>query len=532
LTQNNSSKASKWANFLVFAASLVPVILLLFVFSQRIAYPFDIEWAEGTALNQVFRILSNERIYSQPSLTFAPLVYTPLYYYVSAGISRLIEPGFFALRLVSVLSVVGASFLIYWIVLKQTLNHLSSWLAACLYLGCYDLAGGYYDLARVDSFFILIVLLALFVFIYEKSNLSKILVGILIAAAFFVKQTAIVLFFPILIIINLLDFKKYWPMFVSAVIGIAVPWILIDLSTEGYFSYYIYNLPRQHGLSILSAINFWIGDTIRPLGITFGLIILYLLIYIDAKQMERLAEEDTSATNRNRLQIIQIKNPVIKILLFSICAVGVSWVTRSTNGGGSNNVMLAYVSLALCFGLGFDRLTTYFNNRLKGKASLLPLIVPAVVTLQFIGLIYNPFKYVPNKTDFYINGVLVDELNQEENFLIPFRSHFNPTLGRNMKIHIINLFEFTGYFKGDILPEGIILVEELKNNICDQDYGIIVLDQPIPWIEEQVRAAYEEVDLAMGENGLIVGRQSSATEWQQGFWNVYKPKQETIAVCP
>jgi hypothetical protein len=248
--------------------------------------------------------------------------------------------------------------------------------------------------------------------------------------------------------------------------------------------------------------------------------------------MERLAEEDTSATNRNRLQIIQIKNPVIKILLFSICAVGVSWVTRSTNGGGSNNVMLAYVSLALCFGLGFDRLTTYFNNRLKGKASLLPLIVPAVVTLQFIGLIYNPFKYVPNKTDFYINGVLVDELNQEENFLIPFRSHFNPTLGRNMKIHIINLFEFTGYFKGDILPEGIILVEELKNNICDQDYGIIVLDQPIPWIEEQVRAAYEEVDLAMGENGLIVGRQSSATEWQQGFWNVYKPKQETIAVCP
>jgi hypothetical protein len=212
--------------------------------------------------------------------------------------------------------------------------------------------------------------------------------------------------------------------------------------------------------------------------------------------------------------------------------MGVSWVTRSTNGGGSNNVMVAYVSLALCFGLGFDRINTYFNRKLEGISRLLPLILPALVILQFIGLVYNPFKYLPNQTDYFLNGLLVEELNTEERFLVPFRSHFNAVLGRDMQIHIVNLFEFTGYFQGDILPEGIQLVDELRENICAQDYGMIVLDQPVPWIEEQVKAAYEQVDLLNDQNDFIIERQSLATEWQQGFWNVYKPKQETVKTCP
>jgi len=532
LKQLLKTDGKKLVNFLLFGVTLLPLIFYIFVISNRASYPFDIEWAEGAALNQVNWILKNGDLYVKPTIQFAPLVYTPLYYYLSAAVLTLLQKSFLAMRLVSILSSFGTAGLIFWLIKRETNEPLIGWISASLYLACFGLSDGFYDLARVDSLYILMLVMGLFVFRLARTRWGYAGAGCLVALAFYSKQSAVIVFFPLICYVLVMNWKKAWPILLTVGVGIALPYYLFNKGA-GWFSYYIYNLPAEHGYSLLSAVNFWVGDILKPLAIAIGFIMFYGL----SRTIQRKAEQpdcpqkatNPSVRNSDWESNLSRSSGDSMYILFAIGAIGSAWITRSTNGGGSNNGMSAYLAIAILFGLGFNyaRLLVYNENRADQRFQL---TISGLVLIQFLILTYNPFSYIPTNTDREINQKLLNEISAAPGqVLIPYRSHLPELVRKNPQIHMINLFEFTGYFNHIVTPEGRELVEQIRANICSQQYSLIILDQPVPWLEEQIMHAYSRKD---NSHFAVSGFQSKATEWQQGFDFRFEPKEDyDYAAC-
>ena len=99
----------------------------------RIPYPFELEWLEAASLEHVRRVRFGEPLYVPPSVDFIPLIYTPLFYWISAALSWITGIGLHTLRLVSFLSSLGVLFVIFRLVSKETASFSCALLAASLF---------------------------------------------------------------------------------------------------------------------------------------------------------------------------------------------------------------------------------------------------------------------------------------------------------------------------------------------------------------------------------------------------------------
>ena len=122
----------------------------LFIIFSRMLYPYQLEWMEGAGLVQVNRLLAGKTLYVPPSIDFVPLIYPPLYFYVSAGIAKMIGLGFGALRLVSFLSSVLCAASIYLAVKEKTNSKFAALLGAGCFSSTFMLTGQWFDIARTD----------------------------------------------------------------------------------------------------------------------------------------------------------------------------------------------------------------------------------------------------------------------------------------------------------------------------------------------------------------------------------------------
>jgi 4-amino-4-deoxy-L-arabinose transferase-like glycosyltransferase len=515
-------------NLLVFAISLIPFILYIYIAGQRIGLPFDVEWAEGAAVNQVNQILSGNALYLKPTVHFSPLVYTPLYYYVSSAVAVFTNDVLFSLRLVSVVSSFGSAAVIFWLVKRETGNSFAGWLSGILFLACFELSNGFYDLARVDSFYILITLLVLTAVLTAKRKAGLGISGVLFAVAFFTKQSALIVFFPLIIYFVFFDFKRTWIFLAAAMAGIGIPLLLISANSNGWFGYYIFMLPKEHGYSIIDAINFWVGDTLRPLGIAMGFLVLNFLPKIVLHRNENGQGKDATPKEK-KIEFIKTKidlaksNTDVIYLLFVIGAFLAAWITRSSNGGGSNNSMSAYAALAIMFGLGYD-LALQKAKKANLDAAITHVFISTLVIIQLVSLTYNPFNYIPTKADRAANLLLLELIDETPGeVLIPYRSHLPGLVNKETYIHVVNLFEITGYFHGEIQPEGHEIINEIRQGICEQKYSVIILDQPVPWFGEQISGMY---GLSKDSQFEIIGTGSREMLWQDGLDHIYFPIEE------
>jgi len=514
LTPINKLRIKKYSNILVFSITLVPLILFFFVIWNRITLPFVFEWGESAGVNQINRILSGADLYGQPALDFTPLVYTPLYYYLAAGLSAIIGNPLFSARIISLVSTIGSVVLIGRIVHKETKNYLIAWISGMFFLACFSIGDGFYDLARVDSLFILFVLIAFNVVMGAKNKTGYMVFGLLVVIGFFIKQSFIIVFLPLQIYLFLKQKEKIWTAFAIEIIGLAVPLYIINSYTNGWFFYYIFDLPGEHGYSLVSAVNFWISDTIGPLGIGFVFCLFFLLAY---KSDFLSSKPDAIIEGKKEVQVGS-RDIWFVYLLFLVGAAGTAWITRSSNGGGANNCILIYSALAIGFGLGAGLVLR--NNWVESSPWFYGFIA-IVISIQFVGLFYNPFVFLPTEDEVRLNELMAERIaNLDLQVLIPYRSHLSYELGGRPQIHIVNLFELTGYFRGEIQPAGYDLVEKIRNKICFQDYGMVVLDQPVPWIEDQLEIAYEQEELF--EYSVLSA--SDLLDWQVGLEESYTQK--------
>jgi 4-amino-4-deoxy-L-arabinose transferase-like glycosyltransferase len=156
----------------------------------RLDHPFELEWVEGFFVEIVARIRDGKAIYVEPSLDFISCIYTPLYFYVSAAVSIALGSGFAPLRAVSLLATLGSCGVLYGMAWRETRSHWPGWLAAGTFAAAFAASGAWYDLARVDSLFLFLLLLGMATLRAARSGWGIAASALFVTLSFLTKQTA------------------------------------------------------------------------------------------------------------------------------------------------------------------------------------------------------------------------------------------------------------------------------------------------------------------------------------------------------
>ena len=354
----------------VVAAAVASVAVYAYVALSRMSFPYDLEWIEGAVLQHVERAEAGQALYTTPSLDFTALLYAPLYYYVCAAFGSLFEVDLSLLRAVSFAASIGAMALAYVLVRRETASRAAGVVAAGLFAACYDLSGGWLDLARVDSLFLLFLMAALVVARSARGRWGAVGAAVLLVLATYTKQQAAVAV-PAIFLFFLLG-RRDRTLAVTfgavATVGLVGVYLAADLASDGWFSYYFLELAGQHPWAT-QYIRLFFTDDLWPLTPALALCGLVVWRWWKEDQRERL----------------------FFYVPLGLAIAGGSYLSRVHEGGYPNVVLPTYLFIAV---LAAIALGTAFEAR-----RALPLVVPLAFVVQFALLAYNPGDYIPSDAE-------------------------------------------------------------------------------------------------------------------------------------
>ena len=370
----------------IVVVSVLPLARFVATALARIGYPYDLEWCEGGTLGHIRVVLAGQHIYREPSFEFTPYIYPPLYYYVSALVSLFVGAGHLAPRLVSFISILGCFVLLARWVRDETDDPVAGVAAVGLLSAIYQLTGYWFELARVDAFFLLLVFSSHMLARTATTDRRAALVGVLIAAACFTKQLGIPLAVPALVLLLLRSFRL-------AVVAASVSGVLVlvtglafSISTHGWFLYYVLDLPSRHQIQWE---RFWPSAQTFFLSTTFPLTLGGLLMICGLGFGRR-------AWKRWLFHA-----------LFVGLAVTTSFLPFLKSGGYPNGLIPAYAALALAGGIGIGAVR-------RARSPLGPLgpslAVCAALALQFAVLDYDGKAALPSPDDLESNQKVMSRL--------------------------------------------------------------------------------------------------------------------------
>jgi len=361
-----TERAYRW---LAMAGAVVFLGLFVVLALRRMAYPYELEWMEGGMVDEVRRILEGKQLYAAPTVDYVPYVYTPGFFYVAAGFARLLGIGFLPLRLVSFLSSLGCFGVLFLIVRRETGDSALGLIAAGLEAATFHISGSWFDIARSDSLFLLLFLLALYCLRFHPTTRGWALAGALFAAAFLAKQTALFAASPVLIWAILTNWRRGLvcaAVFGGLVGGISLGW---NLLSHGWYDYYVFELPRHHVIVKGLWWKFWTLDLAKRFPIP--MLLAVPLFAIRTKDSARWFYAAVAAG-----------------------LIGASWLIRVRAGSYDNILIPAYAALALLAPLGVVALASQVG--LRGWLSCAGL---AAIAIQFLLLWYPPAKELPTEAD-------------------------------------------------------------------------------------------------------------------------------------
>ena len=450
----SSAGAPRAARILALAIGLVYVAVFLLVALGRIGYPFELEWMEGGAIAHVQRILAGQALYVPPSLDFVPFIYSPLYFYLSAGPSAVLGVGFVPLRLVSLVAALGCLVLIYLHVKRETGDRPAALLSACLFAAIYEISGAWLDLARVDSLFLLFLLAAIYALRAPASWSSQLAAGLLLSLSFLTKQTALVAGAPLML--WALWFRRRLSLwFIGPVIGIiGLTTLLLDLAHDGWYAYYLFQPSQDPGVPRV-LLTFWTEDLLAQLPVALLLVVAYF--------WGRLAGDRREA--------------VAFYVLLAVGTLGASWFSRLRSGGYLNVLLPAYACLSLLFGLGAHRLLETIRKRGGPRSSWLETAVYAAVAVQLALLAYDPRRLVPSPDDLRAGNECVAKIAEfDGEVYVPFHAYLADRAGKRAW--------GSGNAGGDVFrsgdnPTSRALVGEIRLALREQRFAAILLDDSV-----------------------------------------------------
>lgn len=450
---------------LVVVAALGNVILFLTLAVLRLSYPFDLEWVEGGQVDEIVRIAQGQSIFGPPSVHFVPFSYAPLFFYVSAGVTRLIGPGFAAPRLVSGLATVGCFVLLYALTARGSKAVVPGIVAAGLYAASYQFTGTWMDLAKTDSLFLLLILVAFWVGIRVPGRAGMLISGCLFVAAFYTKQMALPVVLVLAPISLLVTRGRTWLQWVSAgMLGMLV-FTGADLATDGWFSFYSFDTLSYHE----RAGDFWLVWKLMLPRMWPAMIVGFMVVIWDLVAWRRTGKRPEA----DGLQVIGL----------CLALVLASWAVYQKVWTYANGLMPAAMGLALLTGLGLGRVWPSGAAQHRRACRAAVVVGLCLVVCQFSLLAYNPVEQLPSREDRLAGEALVARLSElPGEVLVYHRGYLATQAGKGTGLHGAAYGDVVGPNRpprsDDYRRRKEMVRETLRSAITGQSFDWIISAEP------------------------------------------------------
>ncbi|HLI57266.1 MAG TPA: glycosyltransferase family 39 protein, partial [Actinomycetota bacterium] len=365
-----------WASLVARAMTVLAVIaavgaiaLYLVLAIKRVGYPYAIEWLEGGAVEEVGRVLHGRQIYTAPSINYVAYPYTPLYFWVSAAVARLTGLSYLPLRLVSMTASLASVALLYRLVADEG-GRVAGAVAGGLFAAAFRWTGGFYDVSRVDSLMMALVLACLLMVARARRPAGFAVAGVLAFLAALTKQSALIAVAPVAVwlVARPGTSRRNGLIFVgAALIPLAGVALALDATTSGWFATITGGVLLGHGVDPTWWLGFWRLDlfpTVLP-----GAALVALAVILCARGRR-------ASSGRLGLYLCAGAGMVLA-----------AYVSRLHSASSENVLIPVAAALALLGGLAFAGLA--------GRRAGLRMLVAALCLAQFGLLAYNPAAQLP-----------------------------------------------------------------------------------------------------------------------------------------
>ena len=357
-------------------ASIAAVAVYLVVALLRVGHPFELQWMEGGSVDHVRRVLAGESIYPAPSVEFASYTYPPLYSLVSAGVAWVGGVGFLPLRLVSLASSVGTMAVLAIFVRRRTSQWTAGLVAAGVFAASFRATGAWYDVARVDSLFVFLLILAVAVAASARTWRGALVGGALFALASLTKQTAVFVAAPVSLLLLLRRFRIGLTLLGAWAVPLLVVSLGLSWATGGWYWYETVEVLLGHPVER----GAWISFPLRDIGLPLAPA-LALVACAGAVSLVRRSRSSTAG-----------RKPFTGLEVVAVGGMFAgAWVARLHRGGYDDVLIPAYAGTALLVGLAVGYLR---SRRAAAQAA-----VAAVCLVQLAALAYDPADQVPRSRD-------------------------------------------------------------------------------------------------------------------------------------
>lgn len=477
-------------------AFLIPsfffISLYLYVALSRLFYPFELEWIEGAVFDMSLRMTKGLPVYAPPSVELVPLMYSPFFYYFGAGLIKLFGINLWAIRLISLFSSILSGLLIFEIIRGRTKSVVWGLVGVGLFFGTFKITCFWFDIARVDSLFIMLILLSYY--LIEK---KRILLSILtFTLAFFSKQSALLFILAAAFYLIIKNRKKGFIFLIifPLIYGIT---LLLNYATDGWYLYCTFTLPKYQPLLDTKLKLFFFTDLLKNMPIVVGYVIGWFIFWAVTRKRGNLFDED------------------LLLALFLISSFAVSLFGRGITGGAENSIIpfttFSSILLSICF------------SKLETKPTI--GIILGSIIVQSIIWAYNPLYQIPTKKDREAGERFLQYISQiKGDVLIPYHGFYLAKAGKEPCFHISGLsdLEFDKN-KGKKLIDSFII--ELKEGLEKRRWSLIVLNETgIESFDNFIRNYYYLAGTFLEEKEI--GNFFTLTGWKRRPTYLYFPKEK------
>jgi hypothetical protein len=251
--------------------------------------------------------------------------------------------------------------------------------------------------------------------------------------------------------------RQLLPFVIPIAVVVAGFTVAANAVTDGWYAYYVFDLPRQHPFAVIMIPLFWINDLIRPVP-------LALAGSLGLVWWSRHSRDDFA----------------FHAALF-VGMVGAAWASRSHLGGHNNVVLPAYAVLAIQAALFVARAERESEASVSSGApgvrrQLLGAMLPAMVVAQLLFLFYAPSAHIPLEGDAAAGKRLLASLaGIEGEVLVLDHGHIPRLAGKATHAHRVG---FNDVLRGEDDAIRIELEDQLRDALRSQRFAAVVIDRP------------------------------------------------------
>jgi hypothetical protein len=427
------------------------------LFAGRAGFPLDLEWMEGGMLVHAQRIAAGQGIYVKPSLDFVPYLYTPLYPALLAALSLVFHLGYLLGRVVSLLAFVAALVLLGVLVAgearglargRRLLAGLVGLVGAAAVVAAFAFTGGFFDLVRSDSLLLALEALALWLVLWGGTWKSAAAAGLVIAAAFFSKQTASIMGVGLGVGLLMVNWRRGLVYGGATAAALAAGVGLLVKTSGGWFWTYIFKLHQSHGYRWPVVFAVVVPDTLKQLWPVWAALIVATVVLACTRKLRRTD---------------------IILWLVALAGEAAAAVGFATQWAFSNAYIPAVFFPVLAASVLSGRLLLHALDR-RSWLSAVPTCVVLLALAWQNQHVARPTlaAVVPRPADYVAAGRLLDRLaSVPGDLFIPFHTYYGALVGKRTFVHRMGVWDVSPALGR---PQG------LDRALQEQSFSAIVLD--------------------------------------------------------